>query len=46
VYQQTLFTGLGISIYQPRNLLVILALATAYVVARLWLRRAASNLAR
>jgi hypothetical protein len=44
VYQQTLFTGLGISIYQPTNLLVILVLTTAYVVARLWLsRRAASN---
>jgi hypothetical protein len=34
VYQQTLFTGLGISIYQPTNLLVIAALVVAYIAAR------------
>jgi len=35
VYQQTLFGGLGISIYQPTNLMVLGVLAAAYVVARL-----------
>ena len=44
VYQQTLFSGLGISIYQPTNLAVLAVLVTAYIAARAVLVRAASRI--
>lgn len=43
VYQQTLFTGQGISVYQPVNWLVIGVLGTAWAGARLLLQRFASG---
>ena len=44
-WQQTLFTGLGISVYQPTNLAVLAAMAAAWL-AGLWLRRGAPPVTR
>lgn len=44
-WQQALFTGLGISVYQPTNRAVLAAMAAAWL-AGLWLRRGAPPVTR